>query len=73
MLNEQSNRKKFVFAVEVGDHIYRVTVDALTSEDARREIVHTQMEKGFAVKRIVAMNDRDRSVNEDEDEDDMIE
>ncbi len=53
LLNDQPPMKEWHVVAEMSDGgKYRVTVVARLREEACREIVHTQMAKGCAVKRI---------------------
>lgn len=55
MPSEQPKPHMITFVLIVVMHnqeAYRVEVDAQTREDACREIIHTQMQKGLAVRSI---------------------
>lgn len=53
MSNKQPQMIPFVLIVVLQDHeVYRVEVDAMTREDACREVVNQQMSKGNHVRSI---------------------
>ena len=55
MPSERPTQRMITFVLIVvmqNQEAYRVEVDAQTREDACREIIHTQMKKGLAVRSI---------------------